>query len=70
MAKVTQLPKATSKTLPAGMVSLLIFINQRKDAIREKKYPQIVEVSKDAKPFKIDNSWNFDVPVNTYNIKY
>ena len=34
------------------------------------KYPIIVEISKDAKPFKIDESWNFDVSIDELNITY
>jgi hypothetical protein len=65
MATVTEL-----KPIPKGMITLLKFIHERMDAAKGKTYPQIIEISKDAKPFKITEAWNFEIPISVLNKEY
>lgn len=58
------------KPMPKGMISLLVFIHKKLDASRGKTYPEIIEISKGAEPFKIDKSWNFDIPISVLNKDY
>lgn len=71
MARVVELkPIKKSEPIPRGMMTLLTFIHQRMDAAKGKTYPEIVEISKGAEPFKIDSSWNFEVPITELMKKY
>jgi len=58
------IPKGYPKhKLSKGIVSLINFINDRRE-------PITVEISKVAKPFKIDSNWNCDVPLESLNNQY
>ncbi len=56
MARVVQLKPKGKNEISLGVASLLAFIYASKK-------PKIVEISKGAVPFKIDEKWNFDVPI-------
>lgn len=56
-------PKAEIKRRPEGILTLINFIN-------ENRKPKIIEISKGAKPFKINDSWNFDIPIASLTTNY
>lgn len=49
--------------LSKGMITLINFINSHDKA-------KIVEISKNAEPFKIDDKWDFNQPIENLEKEY
>lgn len=56
--------------LSAGKLSLLTFIHERIDVAKNQKFPKIVSTAQIIEPFKITDSWNFDVSIESLNKNY